>query len=64
MFNRIKDRAWEDGSSWGVDTFAWTVETMILSGKSLEEAYEMTKSMLVNDEKLQSRIDAWKEYCV
>jgi hypothetical protein len=61
MFNRIKDKIWNDGTQWGVDTFAWTVETMLLEGETLEKAYEDTKAIYVNKADLQSRLDAWKE---
>jgi len=61
MFNRIKDKAWNEGTEWGADTFAWTVEMLMLRGQSLEEAYEFTKSSYVNQKNLNSRLNAWKE---
>jgi hypothetical protein len=64
MFNKIKDKAWNEGSEWGYDTFAFTVETMILMGKSLDDAYAITKDIYTNKKKVQTRLDAWKEYCV
>jgi len=54
-------RGFDEGSSWAMDTFAWTVETMMLDGISLEEAYDSAKRIYVNLDNLNSRINYWKE---
>ena len=67
MFNldrKAWNQGWDKGSQWGIDTFAWTVEMMLLKGFSLQEAYDYTKSSYVNHENLNKRLDAWKEYNV
>ena len=64
MFNKLRDKAWNDGSGWGCDTFAWTMETLLLQGKTLEEAYETTKNIYTNKKNLERRLNAWKEYNV
>jgi hypothetical protein len=61
MFNRRTDKAFNEGTEWAMDTFAWTVETMLLDGKSVEEAYQITKDIYVNQDSLKKRLDAWKE---
>ena len=61
MFNRIKDKAWGDGSQWGVDTFAFMVEMHMLMGQTLQEAYDFTKKTMVNDANLDSRLNTFKE---
>ena len=61
MFNRRTDKAFNEGAEWGMDTFAWTVETLVLDGKSIDEAYQTTKDIYVNKKNLTSRLDAWKE---
>ena len=61
MFNRITDKAFNEGCEWGIDTFAWTIETMLLDGKSLTEAYETSKDIYVNKDNLNKRLNAWKE---
>jgi hypothetical protein len=64
MFNRLKDKAWNEGSEWGLDTFAYTVEMQMIMGYSLEEAYDFAKRTMVNAANLQSRLTAFKEYHV
>ena len=65
MKNNWRNKHWskgfDEGSEWAMDTFAWTMETMILDGKSLEEAYVTTKGIYVNKNNLQNRLEAWKE---
>ena len=61
MFNKMKREAWEDGSQWGIDTFAWTLEMLMIRGMTLEEAYESTKKTYVNRNNLKNRLDAWRE---
>ena len=61
MFNEMKRKAWEDGSQWGIDTFAWTLEMLMIRGMTLEEAYESTKKTYVNRNNLKNRLDAWRE---
>ena len=61
MFNRITDKAFNEGAEWGMDTFAWTIETLLLDGKSINEAYETTKDIYVNRLNLEKRLNAWKE---
>jgi hypothetical protein len=55
------EKGFDEGSQWGMDTFAWSIETMILDGMSLEEAYGTTKAIYVNKKNLQNRLEAWKE---
>ena len=64
MFNKLRDKAWNDGSEWGCDTFAFTVETLLLNGMPLQEAYETTKDIYTNKKNLQRRLNYWKEYNV
>ena len=64
MFNKLRDKAWNDGSEWGCDTFAFTVETLLLKGMPLQEAYETTKDIYTNKKNLQRRLNYWKEYNV
>lgn len=54
-------RGFDEGSEWGMDTFAWSIETMILDGMSLEEAYGTVKAIYVNKKNLENRLEAWKE---
>ena len=65
MKNNWRHKHWskgfDEGSEWAMDTFAWTIETMILDGKSLEEAYAIAKDIYVNKNNLQNRLEAWKE---
>ena len=61
MFNRIKQKSWDEGSEWGLDTFAFIVEVWLIKGVDLQEAYNIAKSTMVNDKNLQSRLDAFKE---
>jgi len=65
MKNNWRHKHWskgfDEGSEWAMDTFAWTIETMILDGKSLEEAYGISKDIYVNKKNLQNRLEAWKE---
>ena len=61
MFNKIRDKSFNEGTDWAMDTFAWTVETILLQGKSLEEAYQTAKDIYVNKKNLNSRLNAWKE---
>ena len=65
MKNNYRHKHWskgfDEGSEWAMDTFAWTIETMILDGKLLEEAYAITKDIYVNKNNLQNRLKAWKE---
>jgi hypothetical protein len=61
MFNQIKDKIFNDGASWGMVTFAWTIETMLLQGKSINQAYEAAKSIYVDEKNLTKRLEAWKE---
>ena len=64
MFRQWKQSIWDDGSAWGIDTFAFIVEMNMLMGESLEQAYENTKKTMVRDKKLQSRLDAWRSFNV
>ena len=63
--NNYRHKHWQkgfdEGSEWGMDTFAWSIETMILDGMSLEEAYGTVKAIYVNKKNLQTRLEAWKE---
>ena len=63
--NNWRHKHWQtgfdEGSEWGIDTFAWSIETMILQGMSLEEAYGTVKAIYVNKKNLESRLEAWKE---
>jgi hypothetical protein len=61
MFNKIRDKSFNEGTDWAMDTFAWTVETILLQGKSLEEAYQTAKDIYVNKKNLNNRLNAWKE---
>ena len=61
MFSKIKDESFDTGSQWGMDTFAWTVEMLMLKGMNLEEAYKLVKDTYTNKDSLNSRLDAWKE---
>ena len=61
MFNRIKDKAWNEGSEWGIDTFAFLTEMHLMMGMSLQEAYDTTKRTMVNKANLESRLSALKE---
>jgi len=54
-------KGFDEGSEWGMDSFAWTVETMMLDGISLEEAYDSAKRIYVNLDNLNRRINYWKE---
>jgi len=61
MFKRIKDKAWNEGSEWGIDTFAFLTEMHLIMGMSLQEAYDTTKQTMVNKKNLESRLSALKE---
>ena len=61
MFNRIKDKAWNEGSEWGIDTFAFLTEMHLMMGMSLQEAYDTTKKTMVNQANLESRLSALRE---
>ena len=61
MFNRIKQKSWDEGSDWGLDTFAFIIEVWLDKGMTLEEAYKIAKETMVNDKNLQSRLTAFRE---
>ena len=61
MFNKMKQRAWDEGSDWGLDTFAFIVEVWLWKGLDLREAYDIAKDTMVNHKNLQSRLNAFKE---
>ena len=64
-YNNWRHKHWskgfDEGSQWAMDTFAWTVETRMIDGASLEEAYDFAKSIYANADNVNSRIKYWKE---
>lgn len=61
MFNSVKEKAWDEGSQWGIDTFAFIMEMRMIMGHNLQEAYDITKQIMVNHVNLESRLAAFKE---
>jgi hypothetical protein len=61
MFNHMKQKSWDEGSEWGLDTFAFIVEVNLYRGMDLQEAYDIAKDIMVNKKNLQDRLTAYKE---
>jgi hypothetical protein len=61
MFNSMKQKSWDEGSEWGLDTFAFIVEVNLYRGMDLQEAYDIAKDIMVNKKNLQDRLTAYKE---
>jgi hypothetical protein len=57
----MKQKSWDEGSEWGLDTFAFIVEVNLYRGMDLQEAYDIAKDIMVNKKNLQDRLTAYKE---
>ena len=61
MFNKMRQKAWDEGSEWGLDTFAFIVEVWLDKGLDLQEAYNIAKDTMVNHKNLKNRLTAFRE---
>jgi hypothetical protein len=61
MFNRMRQKAWDEGSDWGLDTFAFIVEVNLYRGLDLQDSYDIAKDIMVNKKNLEDRLTAYKE---
>ena len=61
MFNKMRQKSWDEGSDWGLDTFAFIVEVWLYKGLDLQEAYNIAKDTMVNQKNLEKRLKAFKE---